>query len=54
MSLAFWPYVRMVLVAATLLLGLAVAGMMVLLKLGVDLVSHAFEHRRLGFERPTA
>ncbi len=66
-SLAFWPYVRMSLVAATLSVGLAIAGLlpgvgrhaafagvMVLLKLGVDLVSHVFEHRRLAVERPSA
>jgi hypothetical protein len=27
---------------------------MVLLKLGVDAMSHVFEHRRLGAERPSA
>ena len=65
-SLAFWPYVRMSLVAATLLVGLAIAGVlpgvgrhaafagvMVLLKLGVAAMSHVFEHRRLGAERPS-
>ena len=63
-TLAFWPYVRMSLVAATLLVGLAIAGLlpgvgrhaafagvMVLLKLGVDAMSHVFEHRRLAVER---
>ena len=66
-SLAFWPYIRMSLVAATLLLGLAIArllpgvgrhaafaGVMVLLKLGVDVMSHLFEHRRLAAERTAA
>jgi hypothetical protein len=66
-TLAFWPYVRMSLVAATLLVGLAIAGVlpgvgrhaafagvMVLLKLGVDAMSHIFEHRRLAAERPVA
>lgn len=64
-SLAFWPYLRLSLVAATLLVGLAIArllpgvgrhaafaGVMVLLKLGVDVMSHLFEHRRLAAERP--
>jgi hypothetical protein len=63
-SLAFWPYLRMSLVAVTLLAGLAVAGLlpgvgrqaafagvMVLLKLAVDAMSHIFEHRRLAGER---
>jgi Family of unknown function (DUF6498) len=63
-SLAFWPYVRMSLFAATLLVGLAIAGVLpgvgrhaafagvlVLLKLGVDAMSHVFEHRRLAAER---
>jgi hypothetical protein len=66
-SLAFWPYVRMSLVAATLLVGLAIAGLlpgvgrhaafagvMVLLKLSVDVISHMFEHRRLAAERAHA
>jgi hypothetical protein len=66
-SLAFWPYVRMSLVAATLLVGLAIAGLlqgvgrhaafagvMVLLKLGVDAVSHVLEHRRLAAGRAAA
>lgn len=66
-TLAFWPYVRMSLVAVTLLVGLAIAGLlpvvgrhagfagvMVLLKLGVDAISHLFEHRRLAVERTPA
>jgi Family of unknown function (DUF6498) len=66
-TLAFWPYARMSLVAATLLVGLAIAallpgvgrhaafaGVMLLLKLGIDAMSHVFEHRRLGAERPSA
>lgn len=66
-TLAFWPYVRMSLVAAILLVGLAIpgllpgvgrhaafAGVMVLLKLGVDAMSHVFEHRRLAAERTNA
>ena len=66
-TLAFWPYVRMSLVAATLLAGLAVEGLlpgvrrhagfaavMVLLKLGADAMSHVFEHRRLAVERASA
>jgi hypothetical protein len=66
-SLAFWPYIRMSLVAATLLVGLALAGLllgvrgdaafagvMVLLKLGVDAMSHVLEHRRLGAGRAAA
>jgi hypothetical protein len=65
-SLAFWPYVRLSLVAVTLLVGLAIAGVlpgvgrhaafagaMVLLKLGVDLISHLFEHRWLAADRTT-
>ena len=63
-SLAFWPYLRMSLVAVTLLIGLTIAGLlpglgrhasfagaMVLLKLAVDAMSHVFEHRRLAAER---
>jgi Family of unknown function (DUF6498) len=66
-SLAFWPYVRMSLVAVTLLVGLAIAtllpgvgrhaafaGLIVLLKLGVDVMSHIFEYRRLAADRPVA
>jgi hypothetical protein len=32
----------------------AFAGVMVLLKLGVDAMSHVFEHHRLAAERPSA
>jgi hypothetical protein len=39
--------------AAALLVGLAIAGVMVLLKLGIAAMSHVFEHRRLGAERPS-
>jgi Family of unknown function (DUF6498) len=66
-SLAFWPYLRMFLFAVTLLVGLAIAGVlpgvgrhaafagvMVLLKLGVDAMSHVFEHRQLAAERTPA
>lgn len=66
LTLAFWPYVRMSLVALTLLVGLAIAGVlpgvgrhvafagvMVLLKLVVDAMGHVLEHRRLGTERPS-
>ncbi|HET6837846.1 MAG TPA: DUF6498-containing protein [Gemmatimonadales bacterium] len=62
-GLVFWPYARMVLVAVVLLLGVAVAGsvpgigresgfaaVMVLLKLGADLVSYSAEHRWRGAE----
>jgi hypothetical protein len=66
-SLAFWPYARMSLVAGILLLGLALgrllpglgrhaafAAVMVLLKLGADTVSHVFEHNRLAAQPPSA
>ena len=67
LRLAFWPYARMSLVAVTLLLGIGVArllpgvgrhvafaGVMVLLKLAADAVSHRFEHHWLAAERAPA
>ena len=65
-GLAFWPYARMSLVGGVLLLGLAAAGLlpglgrgtgfalvMVLLKLGADVLSHSLEHRWfLAEQRP--
>ena len=66
LQLVFWPYVRMSLVGAVLLLGLAAARVlpglgretafavaMVLIKLIVDAVSHTLEHRSL-VSRPSA
>jgi hypothetical protein len=66
MSLVFWPYARMSIVGAVLLLGIAVAGsvrglgretvfaaMMVLLKLGADVVSHTLERRWVAPEPQT-
>ena len=67
LGLAFWPYARMSLVGGLLLVGTAVARLLpgvgrqtlfaaviVLLKLGVDLVSHVVEHRWLATERPSS
>ena len=64
-GLAFWPYARMSLVGAVLLLGIAAARLvptlggktafavvMVLLKLVADGVSHFLEHRRFLTELP--
>jgi hypothetical protein len=62
-GLVFWPYARMALVGAVLLLGIAVARLvpglgretafavaMVLLKLMADAASHTLEHRWLATE----
>jgi hypothetical protein len=62
-GLVFWPYARMALVGATLLLGVAIvrllpgvgrhalfAAVVVLVKLGADAVSHVAEHRWLAGE----
>ena len=64
-GLVFWPYARISLVAVLLLVGTAVArvlpgagraalfaAVMVLLKLGADLVSHVAEHRMLAGSPP--
>jgi hypothetical protein len=61
LGLVFWPYARMSLVSILLLVGVAAArlvpgagraaifaAVMVLLKLGADLVSHVVEHRLLS------
>jgi hypothetical protein len=66
-GLVAWPYARMSLVGGLLLVGTAVArllpglgrqtlfaGLMVLLKLGADAVSHLVEHHWLAAERPPA
>jgi hypothetical protein len=65
LHLVFWPYLRMSLVGAVLLLGLAAARVlpglgeetafavvMVLLKLLADAASHTLEHRSLMSESP--
>jgi Family of unknown function (DUF6498) len=63
LALVFWPYARMSLVGGVLLLGIAIARLwpvlggktafaivVVLLKLGADLVSHSLEHAWLMTE----